>query len=254
MNVATRPHDPSDPRPQYVRIGDVLRDRIREGHYGIGTLLPTESELCEEFSISRHTVREALRRLCEEGLIERKQGSGSRVLAAEAHQNYVHAMRSLDQLFQYASDTRFQIASTQVAIPDTTLFPEIVTDRETPWLIVTALRLERDENVPICYSLVLVNHAFAAIAEDLHTGSGAIYRRIEERFDVEVFEVIQDITVVPIPPEAAAALGEEGGAVAVRVVRRYLGTDGTVLLASANYHPADRFSYSMRLQREGGRG
>ena len=39
--------------------------------------LPTESELCEEFGASRYTVREALRRLVDQGMVHRRQGAGS---------------------------------------------------------------------------------------------------------------------------------------------------------------------------------
>ena len=58
-------------RPQYVRISALLRDRIVSGAYGVGALLPTEGDLCKEFKISRHTVRDALRLLTDRGLISR---------------------------------------------------------------------------------------------------------------------------------------------------------------------------------------
>ncbi len=241
---------PGDERPQYMRVGDLLRERIMAGYYPVDTLLPTEGDLCEEFSISRHTVREALRRLTEAGLIERKQGSGSRVLAAGSHQNYVHAMRSLDQLFQYASDTRFNIGSVETGQPDTLLFPGLADVADHDWLIISGLRFERDEDVVICQSTVAVNGRFASISETLKTTPGAIYRLIEEHFGVEVLEVVQDITVVQIPQDAAAVLGEKPDAMAVCVARRYLDASGTTFLASVNFHPAERFSYSMQLKRE----
>lgn len=241
-------------RPQYVRIGDLLRDRIRAGKYPVGALLPTEGELCEEFSISRHTVRDALRRLIEAGLIQRRQGSGSRVLATEPHQNYVHAMRSLDQLFQYASDTRFIIGSMKMAQPGRSFFPGMDEFSGQDWLIISGLRLEADADLPICQSTVLVNGRFAEIADTLATYRGAIYQLIEERFGIEVSVVVQDITVTQMPADAASALGEKPRTTAVRVARRYLDAAGTTLLASVNFHPADRFSYSMQLKRDDRRG
>jgi GntR family transcriptional regulator len=240
----------ADERPQYVQIGDRLRDRIAQGDYAVGTLLPTESELCEEFSISRHTIREALRRLTDTGLIQRRQGSGSRVLAAVQNQNYVHSMRSLDQLFQYATDTRFVIQGMTVSVPDPNMFPMIGVDGGE-WLIVRGLRLERDEDIPICSSTVLVNIAYAAISDDLATGVGAIYRQIEDRFGIEVSEVVQDIRVTAMPASAAKALGKTKADVGVQVGRRYLGADGTLILVSINHHPTDSFAYTMRLRREG---
>jgi GntR family transcriptional regulator len=246
--------DPDDDRPRYVVVGDLLRARVENGLYPLGTLLPTESELCAEFGISRHTVREALRRVADDGLIQRRQGSGSLVVATRAHQSYVHSMRSLNELFQYAADTRFRVRSVRMAVPGMDHFADLGDSADHEWLCAEGLRLEQDGNVAICFSLVFINRDFAAIADDLPGLSGAIYRHVEERFGIEVALVDQDITIGTIPAQAAQALGQKPKSWAVRVVRRYLDAEGRLLLASVNTHPADRFSYSMRLRREGPKG
>lgn len=61
--------------PKYQSIADSLRLEIENGVYK--QLLPTEQLLCQRFQISRQTVRRALSVLEDEGLITRKQGSGS---------------------------------------------------------------------------------------------------------------------------------------------------------------------------------
>lgn len=53
--------------------------RIREGIWPRGAVLPTEIELAEEFGCARATVNRALRELTEEGIIERRRKSGTRV-------------------------------------------------------------------------------------------------------------------------------------------------------------------------------
>ena len=62
--------------PRYQLIADDLRERIRAGGYTAGRLLPSESNLSEEFSVSRVTVRRALEQLRESGLIDSQQGLG----------------------------------------------------------------------------------------------------------------------------------------------------------------------------------
>ncbi|MCC5974726.1 MAG: GntR family transcriptional regulator, partial [Rubellimicrobium sp.] len=199
--------DPADDRPRYVVIADDLRQRIEGGAYPLGSLLPTESELCEAFGASRHTVREALRRLAEAGMIQRRQGSGSQVTAVRAHAAYVHSMRSLNELFQYAADTRFRIGSVRLAVPGAAHAADLGEAAGEDWLMAEGLRLERDEEVPICFSLLFINRAYATIAPDLTGISGAIYRHIEDRFGVEVALVEQEIRVTPVPRAAPAAFG-----------------------------------------------
>ena len=55
----------------YQQVANILRDRIAYGIYPKDELLPPEMLLLSEFNVSRHTIREAMRMLVGEGLIER---------------------------------------------------------------------------------------------------------------------------------------------------------------------------------------
>lgn len=63
-------------RPVYQQIADELRTRIRGGTYPPGSKLPSETELVEEFGVTRITVRRGLAVLQQEGLIETVRGKG----------------------------------------------------------------------------------------------------------------------------------------------------------------------------------
>jgi GntR family transcriptional regulator/GntR family frlABCD operon transcriptional regulator len=63
----------------YKQVYQILKSRIQEGIYGIGTYLPSENELCKMHGITRTTARRALDELQKEGFIVREHGKGSRV-------------------------------------------------------------------------------------------------------------------------------------------------------------------------------
>ena len=63
--------------PLYHQIYLILRQKILEGVYADGDLLPGEQELAREFAVSRITARRALDELAAEGLAERRQGRGT---------------------------------------------------------------------------------------------------------------------------------------------------------------------------------
>jgi GntR family transcriptional regulator len=65
--------------PIYRRLAQELRQKILDGQIGAGEALPSERDLCEIMSASRVTVRRAIETLIDEGLIIRKQGSGTYV-------------------------------------------------------------------------------------------------------------------------------------------------------------------------------
>lgn len=69
---------------KYMTLVTELRTDIRMGVYRQTGRLPTEMQLAQMYHVSRQTVRRALSILSEEGLIERRQGSGSRVVDSPA--------------------------------------------------------------------------------------------------------------------------------------------------------------------------
>ena len=65
------------PRLRSVSVQDELKQRIDRGELPAGTQLPSEPELAAELQVSRATLREALRAMELEGLLRRRQGSGT---------------------------------------------------------------------------------------------------------------------------------------------------------------------------------
>jgi GntR family transcriptional regulator len=61
---------------RYLAVQQSLRDLLSSGQYSTGALLPSESELAARYGASRVTLRKALARLKEEGLIDSRQGFG----------------------------------------------------------------------------------------------------------------------------------------------------------------------------------
>lgn len=66
-------------KKRYQEIETLLKEEIQHGFFQVGDYLPSENELCTNFSYTRTTVRKALDNLLKEGFIEKQQGKGSRV-------------------------------------------------------------------------------------------------------------------------------------------------------------------------------
>ncbi len=70
----------NSPIPLYFQLAETLRAAIDTGIYGAGSKLPTESELCDQYDVSRSVVRQALQSLARDNLIETERGRGAFVL------------------------------------------------------------------------------------------------------------------------------------------------------------------------------
>jgi GntR family transcriptional regulator len=65
------------PQPMYLQIAEKLRAQIETGELAPGAQLPTEIELGNLYSSSRNTIRDAIKRLTSQGLVETRPGQGT---------------------------------------------------------------------------------------------------------------------------------------------------------------------------------
>ena len=94
---------PTDHR--YLQVARALRKEIVDGVYPVGSQLPTEHQLCERFSVSRYTIREALRRLRDDNLVASRPRAGTLVVPRPSSDSYVQDVVSINDLLAFATGT-----------------------------------------------------------------------------------------------------------------------------------------------------
>ena len=71
------PLDFSGKEQLYRQLYDILFQDIISGVYAVGDLIPSESELMEQYGVSRATARRAMEMLSDNGMISKRRGIGS---------------------------------------------------------------------------------------------------------------------------------------------------------------------------------
>jgi len=226
-----------------------LKDEIVRGVYPVGSQLPTEEELCERFSVSRYTVREALRRLREDRLVSSRQGAGTTVVPPRPSGSYVHEVMSINDLVAFAKGVRFDIDTIEMIVADPKLASRIGSAVGESWLAVRGFRHTEDSDLPVCFTEVYINGEFAAIGRLLQRHHGPIFHLIEDLFGQRIVEVHQEIAASLIAPALAAGLKVEPGATALEVQRTYKLANDKIAQVAINTHPASRFRHSMTMRR-----
>src|SRR5690349_18021717 len=143
--------------PLYLQVVRALKDEIVSGVFPVGSQLPTEEELCERFSVSRYTVREALRRLREDSLVASRQGAGTTVVPPRPADSFVHEVMSINDLVAFATGVRFAVDSMEMIEIDDKLSSRTGIASGESWLAVRGFRHTETNEFPVCYTEVYIN-------------------------------------------------------------------------------------------------
>ena len=238
--------------PRYLSVFNQLSQDIANGVYPVGELLPTEHQLCELFSVSRFTARNALRMLTDAGLVTRRPRVGSIVTLQNRRTPYVQTLETVDDLLQYTESTRFVISHWETLKLDQTvnIGGSQLTSGQT-WMYGLGVRTSRTAGtLPVCLTRVYLNPTFKNIIPAMKRSKNAVvYRCIEELYGVKVAHIEQRIDACAVSVSDAALLLCPVGSPAMRIQRMYFDANNLLLEISDSLHPSGRFSYQMSLLR-----
>jgi len=239
----------NDALPRYAAVAAVLAEEIAAGVPPVGSLLPTEQEFVARFGVSRATVREALRRLRDIGLVAATQGVGTRVVASHPPPSYEMAVRSLADLMGYAQPTTLAVERRDMLRVDAALADLIGVPAGIDMVRLSGLRHgQGDDAAAMSVVQMFLPAEFAPMTERPELGRVPVYRLIERQLGIPVLDMEQDVAAVRLGRAEAKGLGVPNGSPGLRIVRRFRGPAGRLLEATVNLHAsASRFSYRIRL-------
>ncbi|KLE32303.1 GntR family transcriptional regulator [Aurantiacibacter gangjinensis] len=221
------------------------------GDFSDATPFPTETALCKEHNVSRFTVREALKRLQSEGLIERKRGSGTTVQPAAARGGALHQpLSNVGEILQYARDSQVAYeAGGSGSIPDE-VAGHIDGDVSGSWTCFRGLRRSPQRRRPIALTHAYFHELLGEAVASLDLSAGTLFSQIEKMSGIRVGKVTQDIQAVAADTDTARALEIEEGDPVLRIIRCYVDPKGRIFEISVSHHPGERFAYSMHIDVE----
>ena len=241
------------PAPRHADIARDLRDAIAAGSLPVGTVLPTELELCSRYGVSRHTVRIAIAGLAEGGLVTRRKRAGTVVQAAQPTRSYRQTVASLEDLVQYGADHVRSVRRAGLVTAGPALAKNLGCPVGTQWFCVSSLRYDKlAGGLPLGLTDVYVAPVHAAVGELARQSPDRLISSfVAERTGQRIARITQDVTAALMDHRLAALLVVDAGSPALRIVRHYLDDDGKLIVGSVSVHPGDRFHVASSLERVG---
>lgn len=237
-------------RPLYANLARDLESAIASGGHLPGTLLPGEIELAERHGVSRATVRAALAILERAGLVERRRGAGTRVLAPRPPAGFGQSVRSTQELIHYARDTRRVVTATDDFVADAFSADVLGVPPGSRWLRISSLRIDPARPTqPICASEAYLAPRLAGVVPHLGDETTALLELLARHCGLHTDSIEQELQGAVVPDHLAAPLAAQSASPALRILRHYRDPARWLFLTTVGLHPADRFAYRMRLDR-----
>jgi len=244
---------PADQRKRkpsrYRDIAAKLQKEIRLGHTEVGQLLPTETELMARHGASRQTVREALRILMDQGLIVRRAGLGSVVIAAEPPVLFSHSVKSLGEWLRYSNETYRDVVGSREITADRERAALLKCEPGKHWFLIESIRRSDQFAAPLGWVEIYVLRKFAEVVKRADHGRTPVHEQIAKMFG-QVTEYAQmEIFARAMPAALAKPLRVKAGSPALTVIRRYYGAREELFEVTITTHPEGRYTYTMDMQR-----
>lgn len=241
--------DKDSPIPLYYQIRTIIEEQIDSGRWKPGMQVPSERELCEQFQVSRITVRQALSALVQQGQLRRQQGRGTFVASPRIEQR-------LHRLTGFTQDMRgrgqrpgARILQKEIAPAPYPVARALELEVGEPVVLLKRLRLSDDE--PVAIETAHLPDALCPGLMDDIVEDGSLYAVLANQFDIIPTRAEQQVEAVLCPAAEAKVLGVQKGAPMLHMYRVTYSSDGVPFEYTESFYRGDRYVFHVELQNGG---
>jgi GntR family transcriptional regulator len=188
--MKTKPVSRNNYYPVYIQIKQILLDRINNGVYEYGQLLPAETTLAREFSVTRVTLRRALEILRQEEILESKRGIGWEVIHRRIEQKLTSSYWFGLEVGETGTATSSKIIKSQIIELPKELEPYF-NDTIKISMVYSIVRLRMYNNSPISLEYSYIPEPLAlGIDEKIHKNESIVWL-MEHTYGIEIGKSIE---------------------------------------------------------------
>ena len=233
--------NPHSPIPLYVQLAAQLRVSIQQGDLALGQRIASENSMAAVNGIGRPTVRQATEQLVQEGLLQRRKGSGTYVAECPV---------AIDLFSMSGTQEALRAASTNVVVtmvePATLLPP----NEERPALFAdrACYRLARLSQIGSQPAIYEVMHLDALVFSNLEAHNfHSLSKLVREVYFLEPISVEQQFTIHMANAQLASLLKTEVETPVLKLARSLHFEQQQHAICSDIYCCTDRFEFTQTL-------
>lgn len=242
----SRGHQSVSKKPIYRQIADTLRQQVVDGELKPGDALPTEALLREQYNVSRVTVRQALKLLTEEQVIESIQGSGWYVKEEKVNYDIYQLTSFYEKLADRNVETHSDVLIFEVAKASPTIAEALHLTTEDKVYYVKRVRYIKQKPVTLEETwmplALFPDLSYEVMQKSKYHYIEQVKKRVIDRSEQEIIPVMPSEDVVK-------ALGIDPQKPILEKVSTGFLNDGTVFEFSRNFFKSEDYKFTLVAKR-----
>lgn len=231
--------------PLYLQIVQILRERVLN-HGALGGLsLATEKDLCEEFGVSRTTIRQALAELKREGLLQSRRGIGTRSVSNAKTPVSRKLVRASGDPLHGNLETKSRLVSRALVRPPQQVADFFSIDADTA--VFRTIRINQLDATPIS---VVISYLPGSLAGKMTARNLAksTHQLLWEDFGLKQKRSVHVLKVARATAEVATMLGISVTEPVLRIQSSVFLDDGQPIRWTENFFKEDRYEYTAEME------
>lgn len=237
------------PTPLYYQLKQIVRAEIERGVYRPGDRLPSETEMIQQYGVSRITVRQALSELESEGVIVRKHGKGTFVAEHDIEHELVHLTDFVEDMELAGLAPSSQIRGIKREAANSIIAKALNVPVGEEVICIDRLRLA--DNRPIACDTTWLPLRFGLLLPDTELTDKTIYHILETRYGIPIETGVFHISASNATLEQSHLLNVPTGTGLLLIQRISYTTGNIPVYIQDRYYRTDRVSYRVTLRRHG---
>lgn len=229
----------------YLQLTRIFLGQITSGQWDNGCQIPTEAELCQQYGVSKITVRQAIKNLAADGYLLKIQGKGTFVRKSTQPSGVAMKTRFTEDMFGKEVLVKREVLARGVQSTENTAREYLKTDED----IYSIVSQRVVEGEPISMDESYIPVTMLPGANDLNFESGSLLDMLQEQGTKKISKIVQTVEIIPVHGEYAKNLGVAEGVPGLVIHRLFLGQDETPVAYTRFLGRSDRYKFQTEFER-----
>lgn len=237
--------DSNNKVPFYYQLAKEIEEKIEKGEWKKGEKITSERELCEQYKVSRITVRNAINELEKKGKLEKIQGKGTFVLGKNIVQNLGNVYSFSKEMEKQGKITSTRLLVQKLVKADYKIASQLNIDDGSEVVYLERLRIADD--LPIMLEKTYFDFSKYPFMLTIDLKTKSLYKSLENDFGIIINKAVERFKACSLTAEECNALNCHKGQYGLLVKRTSYSKDNIVCYSTI-VSKGDIYEFTVKLE------